>query len=303
MLVIWFSASTCSMFINTTKNFKRLKKVGENQSKIVFFASQPCYLAFYYCLYLVHKHQQRHLLRVFMAKCLPFQQWSLPSHWHPCEPFFHVASTIIYGSNFTCDVGKNSFSKPSTCRIVGKMQARVDQNHQSEPSVTIQSYTRKKGEGNFVKGHNHRWIERLYEAAHLAKDLVIWADQRECEGSSEQLRCLSIEFIHSNQCTWESVTRHTQLVRSTKLMGVMGHIRGGVMISSCEYRPWMCNNVVREEVQECHQTAENVIYLGSSCPMACYHIIKTLPTISYDTQSSCDFTRLARSPPNNLPQR
>jgi hypothetical protein len=37
----------------------------------------------------------------------------------------------------------------------------------------------KKGEGNFVKGHNHRWIERLYEAAHLAKDLVTWADQRQ----------------------------------------------------------------------------------------------------------------------------
>jgi hypothetical protein len=62
---------------------------------------------------------------------------------------------------------------------VGKTQARVDQNHQNEPSITIQSYTRKKGEGNFVKGHNHRWIERLYEAAHLAKDLVIWADQQE----------------------------------------------------------------------------------------------------------------------------
>jgi hypothetical protein len=42
MLVVWFSASTCSMLINTTKNFKRLKKVEENQSKIVFFASQPC---------------------------------------------------------------------------------------------------------------------------------------------------------------------------------------------------------------------------------------------------------------------
>lgn len=37
----------------------------------------------------------------------------------------------------------------------------------------------KKVKATSRRGHNHRWIERLYEAAHLAKYLVIWADQRE----------------------------------------------------------------------------------------------------------------------------
>jgi hypothetical protein len=191
-----------------------------------------------------------------------------------------------------------------TCRSVGKTQARVDQNHQTESSVTIQSYTRK------IKVKATSWRNTIIDGLrdYMKQPILqkIWLYGQTSESARVPVNSWAVwalSLFTVTQCTWESVTRHTQLVRSTKLMGVMGHIRGGVMISSCEYRPWMCNNVFREEVQECYQTAENVIYLGSSCPMACYHIMKTLPTISYDTQCSCDFTRLASSPPNNMPQR
>ncbi len=72
-----------------------------------------------------------------------------------------------------------------TCSSVGKTQARVDQNHQNEPSITVQSYTRKKGEGNFVKGHNHRCIEKKPEKGREAAAPSNIKEIQEIQGGQE----------------------------------------------------------------------------------------------------------------------